>query len=73
MSLSATITDVCRAYFGRYRGAGRWSPPNRCDKCPLRTPCVEFGRAPARSFAELDEARETFAVAATRLLAEFPR
>ena len=63
------ITDICRAYFGRYVGAGRWSPPNRCDSCPLREPCMRKGATPARTLEELNEARAAFVAAAEAIIA----
>ena len=65
MSLSVRITTVCRSYFGTVRN--RKLVGNRCDRCPLRTPCMAFGGAPARTFAELDEARAAFELAAERI------
>lgn len=65
MSLSPRITAVCRAYFGTVRH--RKLVGNRCDQCPLRTPCMAFGGAPARTFAELDDTRAAFADAAEQI------
>lgn len=66
------ISAVCSAYFGAYRGAGRWSPPNRCDSCPLRAPCMTRGAAPARTDAELADNRRVFEGAAEAILAVIP-
>ncbi|MBA3397149.1 MAG: hypothetical protein H0T89_31260 [Deltaproteobacteria bacterium] len=66
MTLSPLIRSTCRDYFGRHvtRGGKRQLVDNRCNACPLRTPCLAFGGAPARTFGELEEAREVFARAA---------
>ena len=67
--MSASITAVCAAYFGTYDASrSRWSPPNRCDACPLRAPCLTWGRAPARIEEELDAARAVFVRDAEALL-----
>ena len=70
MSLSPLIASTCRAYFGRnvVRAGRKQLVDNRCEKCPLREPCVTFCAAPARTFGELEQARETFASAAVELL-----
>lgn len=55
------ITDVCREFFGTYIAKrSTWSPPNRCDSCPIRTPCNAHGGRPARTFEELSTSRATF-------------
>ncbi len=71
MTFSPLITAMCRDYFGRtvVRGGKRQLVDNRCNACPLRAPCLAFGGAPARTFAELEESREVFERAATGLLA----
>ena len=59
MTLSPSILATCRLYFGsNVRGR---HVHNRCDQCPIRQPCVEFGRAPARTMEELQAARDAFA------------
>lgn len=68
--VDTAVRATCAEFFGRYRGGGRWSPPNRCDACPLREPCYARGCAPARDHAQLDAAREVFRAAARRILAE---
>lgn len=68
IAMSARARAVCREHFGRYVGGGRWSPPNRCDSCPLRDPCLAKGRAPAATLEQLDEACAAFDAAADLLL-----
>jgi hypothetical protein len=67
--IPAPITAICRAHFGRYLGGGKWSPPNRCDSCPLRDPCMRKGAAPARTLEELAESRAAFVAAAEAIIA----
>lgn len=67
--LSPTVLATCREYFGRNvtRADGsRHLVNNRCGKCPLRTPCLEWGSAPARTLEELDESAAVFNAAAAR-------
>ena len=54
--LSDRIRAVCAKHYGHV-GSG-------CDRCPLRRPCLDFGHAPAHTFAQLDEARAEFNAAA---------
>lgn len=68
MALAAHITAVCRVYAGTVKRGKLVN--ERCGQCPLRVPCLKFGGAPARTFDELVEARETFATEATAILAE---
>jgi hypothetical protein len=68
MKLPSEILDVCREQFGTYGGGGRWSPPNRCDSCPLRTPCLANGHAPAHTIEQLEAARATFVAAANEII-----
>jgi hypothetical protein len=70
MALPVFITDVCREHFGTHKivRGKKQLVDNRCDSCPLRQPCLKFGAAPARSFAELDASREAFAVEAKAVL-----
>lgn len=70
MTLSPLIREVCAEHFGRVavRAGRKQLVENRCEKCPLRVPCLAFGGAPARTFDELDQARATFAAAAAAVL-----
>lgn len=61
------VAEVCRQWFGAYR-SGRWSPPNRCDSCPLRAPCMAWGIAPAHTQQQIAEARAVFVSASQKLL-----
>lgn len=65
MPLPPVITDVCREFFGTRAKNLR---DNRCGQCPLRGPCLKWGAAPARTFAEMTENRETFAAEAREVL-----
>lgn len=66
------IYAVCRSHYGRYVGGGRWSPPNRCDSCPLLEPCLAWSRASGHTLDELVEAHSTFIAESERILAAAP-
>ena len=68
--LAPHITAVCREYAGRrvVRNGRAQLVEERCGQCPLRTPCLKWGGAPARTEAEMAESREAFAVEATEIL-----
>lgn len=70
VTLSPLITSTCRDYFGRHviRGGRKHLVDNRCDKCPLRAPCLAFGGAPANTIEQLDKARVEFERAAVEVL-----
>ena len=59
VTLSAESRAVCAVNFTSKGG---------CAKCPLRTPCLVLGHAPARTFEELDDSRAAFNAAVGRLL-----
>lgn len=60
-SSPAIVRSACAEYFGRYDAKRRtWSPPNRCDACPIGVPCHAHGGRPARTIEELEESRATF-------------
>lgn len=56
----AAIGKVCAEHYGAYVGHGKWSPPNRCDSCPLRAPCFKRGATPAHSLDDMAAARDMF-------------
>ncbi len=70
MTLSPLIRSTCRDYFGRLvtRGGKRQLVDNRCNACPLRTPCLTFGGSPARTFAELEELHASLERESVRLM-----
>jgi hypothetical protein len=63
------IDAVCRVHYGRYVGGGRWAPANRCDACPLRSPCMASGAAPAPTLEALQASRAQFRAEALAILA----
>lgn len=74
MPIPAHVTATCRAHFGHHatRNGRRQLVDNRCDSCPLRTPCLKWGGASARTVAELEENRAAFVTTAVALLGEVP-
>ena len=63
--LSPAIRALCATYFGYGTKAKQFR--DSCDYCPARQPCLEWGRAPAVSIEQLDEARVAFNAAVERL------
>lgn len=57
---AAPIAAVCKEYFGVIQRGGKWSPPNRCDSCPLRTPCLAYGGKQHHNDEERREHRAVF-------------
>lgn len=72
--LAPHITATCREFFGRVvdRRGKRELVDNRCDKCPLRSPCLTWGGMPARNYEELHKANDWFATEASAVLASLP-
>ena len=68
--LAPHITAVCREYFGKHKlvRGKKQLVDNRCDKCPLRAPCLSWGGKPARTMDELRENGEVFAAEALEIL-----
>lgn len=72
--LSTLVRATCHEYFGSVvvRAGRKQLVDNRCDRCPLRAPCVTWGGAPAHDEAALDAAAEVFNSAAAGLLGATP-
>lgn len=63
------LRATCHEFFGTYNAKRKtWSPENRCDKCPLRAPCLRNGIAPARTLDELRTAQEVFIAEGRKIL-----
>lgn len=72
MALATIITSTCAVYFGTHRktASGTKLVGNRCDQCPLRSPCLTWGAKPARTLDELHRNNDEFAAQARELLGQ---
>lgn len=70
--LPDAVRDTCRQFFGVYTTKRGWSPPNRCDSCPLSTPCKRHSAHQPRSIEDLADSRRTFIAESLQLLGGKP-
>lgn len=70
MALAPIITSTCAEYFGTHKTVRGKTllVGNRCDACPLRSPCLAWGAKPSRTLDELHSNGDEFAAAATEIL-----